>query len=283
MATLQLDSNTYGLNSNMKVTWKAFTYTPISMWICASATGLAGQRWALIYSTKTQNTFTVNLGNVKNSSAGNPLAEGASFVVIATDSSGGRGVISDVFSITTSDLSLGKVLNNGNFASTDIDMLDYALDSSDGAIVLKSPLSIDYPLTNNPSCIGYTHYYFAFQLTIPDSQNVFYGCTPVLPPGIYSLSSMVNAGGLGVGTNVSSYPYTSPTVIADGATTGGTLISYTLMGSATWPGPGGGSVFANSSDKFNLTSPACLVLGAYIDGVSNANQAVIKFIVVRIG
>ena len=157
---------------------------------------------------------------------------------------------------------------------------------SSGTINLYRPLSIIYPGINyNLNTIGGTYIYASFyNLTFPSATRVAFGCTPILPIGVYALSGFINFGGVGQGTIGFINLVTANSTVSNGATTGfSDADNAVFYGQATWPGPGNGATQVNASDTYILSISKCLALQVYITSGSNPNQASCKFTVTRIG
>ena len=172
-------------------------------------------------------------------------------------------------------------LTNPTAASTNI-----TLGTSNSVFRLYTPITISYSGNNyNMNTIGGIYTYASFyNLTYPNSVRVAYGCTPILPIGVYALSGFINFGGVGQGTIGFINLVTADNPVSNGATTGFSSADHTIFcGEKTWPGPGNGSTQVNASDTYVITSPKCLALQVYITQGSNPGQASCKFTVTRIG
>ena len=218
--SVQLDSPSYGLTDNMTITWSIpnvsvnnsmgiwlfetnATYNPTSPPLYTS------NKWALVYNTNPLLTrYTVNLGQLlKSYPDGVLLSEGPFYTVLVTDDLGNLlAALPTTFSVSTTNLSLGKVLTGGNYATTDIDMINNAIVSSGSTLQLgdsSTPsVTINNPILNAPITPNYTYpiasgkvgsslswtYNTPFNLSPSIVKNI---ATISLPVGVYYLQASI--------------------------------------------------------------------------------------------
>ena len=195
-------------------------------------------------------------------------------VIMGTSTSGSTNIIGNV--------ALGaNALTDPTAASTNI-----TLGTANSVFRLYTPITISYPGINyNMNTIGGQYTYFqAYNRTFPSATRSAFGCTPLLPIGVYALSGFINFGGIGQGTTGFINLVTANSTVSDGATSGFSEADpHLFYNERTWPGPGSGSTYVSASDIFVLGSPKCLALQVYITSPSNAGQSTVRFGVTRIG
>ena len=177
---IQLDSQSYGLTDNMTITWSipnVSVNNPMGIWIFetdatynpTSPPLYTSNKWPLVYNANPLLTrYTVNLGQLlKSYPDGVLLSEGPFFTVLVFDDIGNLlAALPTTFSISTSNLSLGKVLTGGNYATTDIDMINNAIvssgstlqlgDSNTPSVTLNAPITPNYAYPIASGKLGYT-------------------------------------------------------------------------------------------------------------------------------
>jgi hypothetical protein len=134
----------YGLNDKMVINWNVqgvSNSNSMGIWLFATDHNynpttpplFTDNKWPLVYNTNPYLTsWTVDISQILRSSPDNILlSEGPFFTVLIFNAIGDRlASLPYTISFTTDKLSLGNVLLGGNYASTNIDMLNNALVSS---------------------------------------------------------------------------------------------------------------------------------------------------------
>ena len=111
---------TYSLNDAITVNWET-SFKPMGIWLTKTTPiSLSNECWALIYSNGALTTYTTYLNKVRSSTYGNSLTEGT-YTIFSCDENGNRRTVGNTIHVVA-DNSLGIILENGNTASTDINM-----------------------------------------------------------------------------------------------------------------------------------------------------------------
>jgi len=202
---ISVNASAYELSGRMTIMWNVpgvSKITPMGIWLFDTSVNpqppYTDEKWPLVYNENPNvSSYTISLSRVSASIPnGNALRTGSSFKVIVFIKDNNTPIASSTpFSLNNYN-SLAVVLQNGNSASTDIDMTNRSITSSTGPLNVGTGtiVNMNGPIkpTYLPSAITSSHVGYVLPFSIFESQDLIAdqprNCVSIsIPPGVWIL------------------------------------------------------------------------------------------------